>query len=63
MAPPKSLEELLSVMAVKDKITIVTVDQAITSNPWANKFRAYLRRMQLEDDENILKFLVLVQVM
>ena len=63
VAPPKSLEELLSVMAVKDKITIVTVDQAITSNPWANKFRAYLRRMKLEDDENILKFLVLVQVM
>merc|ERR1712233_179338 len=59
--PPHSLEELLAVMAVKDEITVGSVDQVITSSPWADKFRAYLRRMKLEDDENILKFLILVQ--
>ena len=38
------------------------VHQAITASPWVDKFRAYLKRMKLEDDENILKFLILVQV-
>ena len=60
--PPHSLEELLAVMAVKDEINVGAIEQAITSSPWADKFRAYLRRMKLEDDENILKFLILVQV-
>merc|ERR1712080_509822 len=59
--PPHSLEELLAVMAVKDEINVRAIDLAITSSPWAEKFRAYLRRMKLEDDENILKFLILVQ--
>ena len=62
VTPPHSLEELLAVMAVKDEINVGTVDQAITASPWADKFRAYLRRLKLEDDENILKFLILVQV-
>ena len=61
--PPHSLEELLAVMAVKDEINVGAIDQAITSSPWTDKFRAYLRRMKLEDDENILKFLILVQVL
>jgi len=61
VSPPHSLEELLAVMAVKDEINVGTVDQAITASPWADKFRAYLRRLKLEDDENILKFLILVQ--
>ena len=60
--PPHSLEELLAVMAVKDEINVGAIEQAITSSPWADKFRAYLRKMKLEDDENILKFLILVQV-
>ena len=60
--PPHSLEELLAVMAVKDEINVGALEQAITSSPWADKFRAYLRKMKLEDDENILKFLILVQV-
>merc|ERR1712037_972363 len=59
--PPHSLEELLVVMAVKDEINVGALEQAITSSPWADKFRAYLRRLKLEDDENILKFLILVQ--
>ena len=62
VTPPHSLEELLAVMAVKDEINVGTIDQAITASPWADKFRAYLRRLKLEDDENILKFLILVQV-
>ena len=62
VTPPHSLEELLAVMAVKDEINVGTVEQAITASPWTDKFRAYLRRMKLEDDENILKFLILVQV-
>ena len=61
--PPHNLEELLAVMAVKDEINVGTIDQAIMASPWAEKFRAYLRRMKLEDDENILKFLILVQVL
>jgi len=61
VTPPHSLEELLAVMAVKDEINVGTVEQAITASPWTDKFRAYLRRMKLEDDENILKFLILVQ--
>merc|ERR1719266_2331562 len=61
VTPPHNLEELLAVMAVKDEITVGSVDQAITASPWVDKFRAYLKRMKLEDDENILKFLILVQ--
>ena len=62
VSPPHTLEELLAVMAVRDDISAATVDQAITASPWADKFRAYLRRMNLQDDENIFRFLVLVQV-
>ena len=63
VTPPHNLEEMLAVMAVKDEINVGAIEQAITSSPWADKFRAYLRRMKLEDDENILKFLILVQVL
>ena len=63
VTPPHNLEELLAVMAVKDEINMRTIDQAIMASPWVEKFRAYLRRMKLEDDENILKFLILVQVL
>ena len=63
VTPPHNLEEMLAVMAVKDEINVGTIDQAIMASPWAEKFRAYLRRMKLEDDENILKFLILVQVL
>ena len=62
VTPPHNLEELLAVMAVKDEINMGTIEQAIMASPWVEKFRAYLRRMKLEDDENILKFLILVQV-
>ena len=63
VTPPHNLEELLAVMAVKDEINMGTIEQAIMASPWVEKFRAYLRRMKLEDDENILKFLILVQVL
>ena len=63
MTPPHNLEELLAVMAVRDEINMGTIEQAIMASPWVEKFRAYLRRMKLEDDENILKFLILVQVL
>ena len=63
VTPPHNLEELLAVMAVKDEINVGMIDQAIMASPWVEKFRAYLRRMKLEDDENILKFLILVQVL
>ena len=63
VTPPHNLEELLAVMAVRDEINMGTMDQAIMASPWVEKFRAYLRRMKLEDDENILKFLILVQVL
>ena len=63
VTPPHNLEELLAVMAVRDEINMGTIDQVIMASPWAEKFRAYLRRMKLEDDENILKFLILVQVL
>ena len=63
VTPPHNLEELLAVMAVRDEINMGMIDQAIMASPWVEKFRAYLRRMKLEDDENILKFLILVQVL
>ena len=63
VTPPHNLEELLAVMAVRDEINMGTIEQAIMASPWVEKFRAYLRRMKLEDDENILKFLILVQVL
>jgi len=59
--PPHSLEELLTSMAVKEDITAAKLDQTIAADPWAEKFRLYLRERNLVDDENILKFLVLVQ--
>merc|ERR1712038_2231604 len=61
VTPPHNLEELLAVMAVRDEVNMGTIEQAIMASPWVGKFRAYLRRMKLEDDENILKFLILVQ--
>lgn len=59
--PPHSLEELISSMGVKEDIAATGLDQAISVHLWANKFRLYLRERNLTDDENILKFLVLVQ--
>jgi len=59
--PPHSLEELLSSLGIKEDIAATGLDQAISANLWANKFRVYLRERNLTDDENILKFLVLVQ--
>jgi hypothetical protein len=49
-------------MSVPEEISSSSLDEAITSCPWAKTFRAYLRQRNLKDDENILKFLVLVQV-
>jgi len=60
-SPPHTLEELLYEIGVKDDITAATVDQVIGANPWANKFRQYLKSRNLSDDETILRFLVLIQ--
>merc|ERR1719334_1877701 len=60
-SPPHSLEELLYEIGVKDDVSSTTVDQIIGSNPWAHKFRQYLKSRNLTDDETILRFLVLIQ--
>ena len=49
-------------MGIKEEIAATGLDQAISANIWANKFRLYLHDRNLTDDENILKYLVLVQV-
>lgn len=59
--PPHTLEELVSQVTVTKDVKEMDLEQIIMDSPWANRFRQYLRNRSLEDDENILKFLVMVQ--
>lgn len=58
--PPHNLEDLLYEMQIKSDVSSSTVNSVIESSQWANKFRQYLRERKLSDDENILRFLVLI---
>lgn len=58
---PHSLEELLSGIANPEGISSENVNSVIDSNPWTSRFKDFLAKRNLEDDLNILKFLVMVQ--
>ena len=63
---PRTLTELLSGM-VEDRDTQLGdahkhLDQFISQDHWAKEFQIYLRKLDLEDEEQIFRFLVLTQI-
>lgn len=69
--PPRTLNELLEDFnsynsssnnrPTTDNNSCADVDTAITNHIWARRFRDYLRKRDLEDEETALKFLIATQ--
>ena len=59
--PPRTLNELLDDFSIPTTDTGHDVDAAIANNMWARRFRDYLRKRDLEDEENAFKFLITTQ--
>ena len=55
---PRSLDNLLSTFKTQDAQVLRKIDQVITDNAWYRKFHQYLSSRDLEDEVNILKFLI-----
>ena len=61
--PPKTLDDLLVnlVDMSRSDIDASNVDKYLKTHHWSNQFLLYLRRKKLAEDEDLFKFLVLVQ--
>merc|ERR1712106_532006 len=61
MGPPRSLDDLLSHIVVPVDIGVDDLEKLIEDSPWIRSFRKYLRDRNLTDDENILKFIIMIK--
>ena len=55
---PKNLDFLLDIYKVQDPKVLEKMDKIIDSNEWYRKFHLHLTTRDLEDEINILKFLI-----
>ena len=58
MSIPRSLDEFLRDF---NESKILEVDVAVEGNVWAKRFVDFLRKRDMEDEENAFKFLILTQ--
>ena len=55
---PKNLDFLLDIYKVQDPKVLEKMDKIIDGNEWYRKFHHHLTTRDLEDEINILKFLI-----
>ena len=55
---PKNLDFLLDIYKVQDPKVLEKMDKIIDGNEWYRKFHIHLTTRDLEDEINILKFLI-----
>ena len=55
---PKNLDFLLDIYKVQDPKVLEKMDKIIDGNEWYRKFHLHLTTRDLEDEINILKFLI-----
>ena len=55
---PKNLDILLDIYKVQDPKVLEKMDKIIDGNEWYRKFHHHLTTRDLEDEINILKFLI-----